>query len=260
MASILDEIVKRKYREVSAARQAAPLEDLQRQLATAPPVRDFLAALQNSSRPRVIAEFKRASPSAGAIRPGADPVATALAYERRGAACVSVLTDGPAFQGSLDDLRRVRAVVGLPTLRKDFIVDRYQIVEARLAGADAVLLIAEMLNDDQLHALQRDVETLGMTPLVECHDPDNLRRVVESGARLIGVNNRDLRTFTVSLEHGLRLARLVPPGRCLVSESGIRDHGDVMQLVRGGYQAILVGESLMRAPDPGAALAALLGN
>lgn len=191
------------------------------------------------------------------IRRDFDPVAIALTYERHGASCLSVLTDEPYIQGRLDDLRRVRAAVGLPVLRKDFIIDPYQVVESRAAGADAVLLIAECLEDDPLAALLRQIVELGMTPLVELYEPANLPRVLDAGARLIGVNNRDLRTFEVDLNHTLRMRPRIPRDRLLVGESGIHGRGDVVRLESAGVDAMLVGESLMREDDVGAAVSRL---
>ncbi|MFN4261025.1 MAG: indole-3-glycerol phosphate synthase TrpC [Gemmataceae bacterium] len=258
--TILDEIVARKRREVEQAQAQTPERELESQLATAPPARDFFAALNVPGRIRVIAEVKKASPSAGVIRADFDPVAIARVYERHGAAAISVLTDAPYFQGHLNYLRAIRAAVQVPLLRKDFILCRYQILEARLAGADAVLLIAEVLAADDLRRLLAETHALGMTALVELHDAEALPKVLDSGARLIGVNNRDLRTFVTRLEHTLDLRPRIPADRLLVSESGIRTAADVRRLREAGVQAILVGESLMRAPDIGAAVDALLRN
>ncbi len=268
MTTILDEIVATKREEIARAKATAPEAALREQLAAAPPPRDFLAALQRPADGaetaavpgpvRLIAEVKRASPSRGLIREDFRPVEIALAYERHGASCISVLTDQPYFQGSLDILRQVRMAVSLPVLRKDFIVDPYQVVEARAAGADAVLLIAECLDDAQLGTLHEAICSLGMTPLVELHEAANLPRVLAAGARLIGINNRDLRTFRTDLGHTLRLRVEVPADRTLVSESGIRTRADVERLAAAGVDAMLVGESLMAQPDVGAAVDALL--
>ena len=189
--------------------------------------------------------MKKASPSAGVIRADFDPVGIAKIYERHGASCISVLTDRPYFQGSLDYLRQIRAAVDLPVLRKDFIIDRYQVVEARAAGADAVLLIAECLDDYALHDLHDAILELGMTPLVELYEPQNLRRVLDVGAQLIGINNRDLRTFQVDLGHCMRLRRNIPAGRIVVAESGIKTRKDAEELQSAGLHAMLVGETLM---------------
>jgi len=260
LATILDEIVTAKRREVERAKAAAPEAALRKRLADAPPVRDFLAALSGSGPIRLIAEVKKASPSKGLIRADFRPVEIARTYQEHGAACVSVLTDEPYFQGRLEYLRRVRASVDLPVLRKDFIIDRYQVVEARAAGADAVLLIAECLSDDSLRELHAAVVALGMTPLVELYDPENLPLVLDVGARLIGINNRDLRSFEVDLDHTIRLRRRIPGDRVVVGESGIRTRQHVKRLESAGVQAILVGESLMGADDIGAAVDGLLGR
>jgi indole-3-glycerol phosphate synthase len=258
--TVLDRIVAVKRREIAAARERVSEAELRRRLAAAPPVRDFFAALAKPGPIRLIAEVKKASPSAGVIREDFDPVAIAQTYERHGASCLSVLTDEPHFQGHLDYLTAVRASVGLPVLRKDFVLDAYQVVEARAAGADAVLLIAECLDDCNLRKLHNEIVELGMTPLVEIYDPDNLPRVLEAGATLIGVNNRDLRTFKVDLEHTLRLRPGIPADCVMVSESGVKTHADVTRLEAAGVDAILVGESLMREPDIGAAVDRLLGR
>src|SRR3954469_1950795 len=227
MTTILDEIVASKRREVEAARRRMPLEELEVQAAEAPPVRDFRAALAGPGPIQLIAEVKKASPSAQVIRADFDPIAIARIYQAHGAACLSVLTDVPYFQGHLSYLARIRASVAIPLLRKDFIIDEYQVVEARLAGADAVLLIAEILDDIQLAALLARIRSLGMAALVEFHDEANLPRVLASGADLIGVNNRDLTRFVTDLDLTLRLRDQVPPDVVLVSESGIRTRADV---------------------------------
>jgi indole-3-glycerol phosphate synthase len=258
--TILDQIVATKRRELAAAKAARPETDLRRAIESAPPARDFFAALATGGSIRLIAEFKRASPSAGVIRAGGDPLAIAVSYERHGASCISVLTDGPYFQGSLSDLECVRGGIKIPVLRKDFIVDSYQLLEARASGADAVLLIAECLDDCALRSLHNGAIELGMTPLVELYDPENLQRVLDAGATLVGVNNRDLRTFRTDLDHVLRLGELVPDACVLVAESGIRTRQDVLRLEAAGVDAILVGESLMVRPDVGAAVDELLGR
>ena len=257
--TILDRIVAAKKREVAAAKKHLPEQQLREALSAAPPVRDFFAALDGQGTIRLIAEVKKASPSKGVIRSDFQPVDVAGVYRRHGAACISVLTDGPYFQGSLDHLRAIRAAVELPLLRKDFIIDPYQVVEARAAGADAVLLIAECLDDRQLRTLHEAIVSLGMTPLVELYEPANLPRVLAAGARLIGINNRDLRTFDVDLEHTIRLRREIPPGKRVVGESGIRHRADVLRLQEAGVDAMLVGETLMAPADIGA-VDELLGN
>lgn len=259
MSNVLDRIVASKRRELEEAHQRRPLADLERILSSAPSVRAFRAALESAPDVAVIAEVKKASPSAGVIRPDFDPVAIARIYQRHGASCISVLTDEPFFQGRLDYLTAVRHAVAPPVLRKDFILDRYQLVEARVAGADAVLLIAEILDSETLPRLLRQTQELGMQALVELYDAENLPRVLDAGATLIGVNNRDLRTFVTRLEHTLELAPRIPSNCLLVSESGIRTRADVERLRSAGVRAILVGETLMRAADIGAKLDELRG-
>lgn len=257
MPTILDRIVETKRREIATARAAVPDAEMERRAAAAPPARDFRAALRRPGPVTLIAEVKKASPSAGVIRTDFDPVAIARTYEAHGAAAISVLTDAEYFQGSLAYLAAVRAAVNLPVLRKDFVLDRYQLLEARAAGADAVLLIAECLPGDALAELQREATALGLHTLVELHDADQLPRVLACGAPVVGINNRDLRTFATRLEHTLDLLPLIPPDRTVVSESGIRERADLERLGRAGARAVLVGESLMRARDIGAALDAL---
>jgi indole-3-glycerol phosphate synthase len=258
--AVLDKIVAAKRREIAAARERIPEAELRRRVAAAPPVRDFFAALAAPGAIRLIAEVKKASPSAGVIREDFDPVAIAQIYQQHGASCISVLTDEPFFQGRLEYLEQIRRAAALPVLRKDFILDSYQLLEARAAGADAVLLIAECLDDCNLRKLHTETVELGMTPLVELYEPENLDRVLEAGATLIGVNNRDLRTFVVDLEHTLRLRPRVPENCVIVSESGIKTRADVQRLEAAGIDAILVGESLMRERDIGVAVDTLLGR
>ena len=205
----------------------------------------------------VIAEFKRRSPSAGTVREGADVNAVVRAYERGGAVAVSVLTEGPSFGGSLEDLRRARRACRLPILRKDFIIDPYQLHEARVAGADAVLLIVAALRDAEIASLQLAARELGLDVLIEVHDQAELGRALEVGAELIGINNRDLRDFTVDVQRTSQLMGEVPAGTTVVAESGITTAEQVRALEQHGVDAVLVGESLMRAPDPEAALLAL---
>jgi len=260
MPTILDKIVATKREEVTAAKASTPERELRAALADAPPVRDFFAALSGGGPIRLIAEVKKASPSKGVIREGFHPVEIATIYEQHGASCISVLTDRPYFQGSLDYLREIRSAVAIPLLRKDFILDPYQLLEARLAGADAVLLIAECLDDLSLQTLHEQAIELGMTPLVEFYEPQNLSRVLEAGAKLIGVNNRDLRTFQTDLDHTIRMRRQVPEECVLVGESGIHSRDDVERLEAAGVNAILVGEHLMASPDIGEAVNRLLGH
>src|SRR3990172_2150594 len=224
MATVLDKIVATKRAEIERAKSAIPEAELRARLADAPPVRDFFTPLAAGGPIKLIAEVKKASPSAGVIRADFDPVGIARIYEAHGATCVSVLTDEPYFQGRLEYLERIRAAVDRPVLRKDFILDTYQLLEARVAGADAVLLIAECLDDCNLRKLFNATCELGMTPLVELYEPDNLQRVFDAGATLIGVNNRNLHTFEVDLEHTIRLRDRVPDQCVLVAESGIKTH------------------------------------
>ncbi len=256
--TILDKIVAAKRLEIRQAKLELPEQVLRDQLATAPTPRDFFQALAKPGPIRLIAEVKKASPSAGLIRADFDPVEIAQTYEAHGASCLSVLTDEQFFQGKLNYLQEVRNAVALPVLRKDFILDSYQLVEARAAGADAVLLIAECLDDCSLRKLHHEVLELGMTPLVELYEPTNLPRVLNAGATLIGVNNRNLHTFEVDLRHTLRLHAELPDDCLLVSESGIKTRADVEMLEQAGVDAMLVGESLMREPDIGDAVDQLL--
>lgn len=258
--SLLDQIVAAKRLEVAQARSSRPLPELRAATRDAPSPRDFFAALAADGPIHLIAEVKKASPSLGVIRQDFQPVEIAKAYARGGATCLSVLTDAPFFQGSLDDLRRVRAAVTLPILRKDFILEEYQLWEARQAGADAILLIAECLDDCQLRSLYHQALDLGLTPLVEFHHPEQCARVVELGATLIGVNNRDLRTFQTDVQHSLRMRRQIPEDCLVVAESGIRTREEVDLLHECGVNAILVGERLLAEPDVEQAARNLLGN
>jgi indole-3-glycerol phosphate synthase len=258
--SFLDKIVVSKRREIEAAKAAVPEAKVRAAAEAAPAARDFFGALAAPGSVKLIAEVKKASPSAGVIRADFNPVEIARIYERHGATCLSVLTDEPFFQGKLDYLRDIRVAVKVPLLRKDFILNKYQVYEARAAGADAVLLIAECLDDCNLRALHNEIVALGMTPLVELYDPENLQRVLDAGATLVGVNNRDLRTFKTDLEHTMRLRERVPEECVLVAESGIRTRADVERLEAAGVNAILVGETLMANPDIGAAVDELLGR
>ncbi|MCA9170602.1 MAG: indole-3-glycerol phosphate synthase TrpC [Planctomycetales bacterium] len=258
MATILDKIVAQKRIDIETARARRSDAELRASLADAPPVRSFFDALAAPGPIHLIAEVKKASPSKGIIRADFQPVEIAQQYEANGAACLSVLTDETFFQGSLDYLSSIRQAVDIPVLRKDFILDTYQLLEARVAGADAVLLIAECLDDCHLRKLHNEAIELGMTPLVEFYEPANLARVLEAGATLIGVNNRDLRTFEVDLGHTVRMRQQVPADCVFVGESGIYTRADAQMLQDAGVNAMLVGESLMRQADIGAAVRALL--
>jgi indole-3-glycerol phosphate synthase len=254
---ILAKILAETRLTVAAAKERHPRELLERTAAAAPPPRGFAAALR---RPTItcIAEIKRRSPSAGWIRQGAEAAEVARIYEGAGAAALSVLTDTPFFGGSLEDLTQARRAVGLPALRKDFIVDPYQIVEARAAGADAILLIVSALDDAQLGALLAEAKRLGLDALVETHDAAEIDRALTAGAHIVGINHRDLATFKMDMTLAERLRPRVPSGCLVVAESGIRTVEDVRRMRGAGVDAILVGENLMRSPDPGSALRALL--
>lgn len=269
---ILDRILADKRIEVDERRSRVPVARLQDWARQAPLARDFAAALDQ--RPvvgpsggraprtgmRLIAEVKKASPSKGLIRPDFDPVSIARTYEAAGASCISVLTDEKYFQGHLDYLKAIREAVELPLLRKDFTVDAYQIFEARAAQADAILLIVAALSPSELSDFMALAGELGMASLVEVHTAEEMEIALEVGARLIGINNRNLQTFETTLDTSIELARCVPDDRILVGESGIFTRADVERLMGAGMDAILVGESLMREPDPGVKVRELLGN
>ena len=255
--TILQRILTTKRGEVSERQVATPLERLREALPDAPPARDFRGALATDGL-SLIAEFKRASPSKGVIREGAEPAGVARLYEAAGARAMSVLTDGPYFQGSDDDLRAARGAVSLPVLRKDFAISEYQIAEARALGADAVLLIVAALSDAELAGLMEAAAGLGLAALVETHTAGEVDRAVALGAEIIGINNRDLHTFETTLDTTLALRDRVPPGRVVVSESGIFTGKDTARLRDAGVDAILVGESLMRSEDIAANIRDLL--
>jgi indole-3-glycerol phosphate synthase len=256
---ILDEILAHKRDEVAAARRQRPVETLRDDPRFHEPRRGFRAALAAAPVPAVIAEIKRASPSRGLIRADFDPAAHARAYEEGGAVCLSVLTDERFFHGALEHLAAARRACALPCLRKDFLVDPYQLAEARAAGADAVLVIAAAGDAALREDLCGRARELDLDVLVEVHDEAELAWAVRTGAGMIGVNNRDLRTFETRLEITERLAGGVPAGTLLVAESGIHARADVDRMLAAGAHALLVGEALMRRPDPGAALRELLG-
>ncbi|MBM4242412.1 MAG: indole-3-glycerol phosphate synthase TrpC [Deltaproteobacteria bacterium] len=256
---ILTQILRHEEQVVASARAARPVQDLRGDPAFALERRSLRQALAGH-RPSVIAECKRRSPSKGVLREPYDPVAIALGYAAAGAAAISVLTNERFFGGSLDDLRAVRANVPVPVLRKDFVIDEYQLDEARAAGADAVLLIVAALPVARLGALYRAARERGLDVLTEVHDEAELEIALGIGAGIVGVNNRNLRTFVTDLAVSERIARLVPEGTVLVAESGLRDGADLARLQRSGIQAFLIGEAFMTAPVPGEALAAMLAG
>jgi indole-3-glycerol phosphate synthase len=256
---ILEEICARKRQEVERHKASAPLVGLREQVLEASAPRSFLAAVRKPGI-SLIAEIKRASPSKGVFLEYADAVELAAVYESAGARAISVLTDEPFFRGTLDDLRVVRANVALPCLRKDFVIDEYQIYEARAAQADAVLLIVRILSDQQLKDYLELTTQLRMTALVETHNADEIHRAIKAGAHVIGINNRDLDTFEVDINTTLELKKMVPGGLALVSESGIHSRRDVKMLEGGGVDAILVGEALVTSNDIGGKIRELLGS
>ncbi len=257
---ILDQIVAHKKIEVAALCARMTLAALRAQAEAAPPPRDFVGALRASDGAmRLIAEVKRKSPSKGVFRADLDAAQLARTYAASGAACISVLTDEKFFAGTLDDLRAVHATVSVPILRKDFTIDESQIYEARASGADAILLIAAILSDEQLSAFAQRAQQLGMAALIEIHDEDELRRVLPLHPSLIGINNRDLKTFRTDLTVSERLRPLITHDCIVVGESGIHTRADIERLQRAGVQAILVGESLVLAADVGAKVRELVG-
>lgn len=261
---ILKKIVQRKREEIAQRQAALPLNALIEQLAGIDnPTRGFAQAIADQierGEAGVIAEIKKASPSKGVIRTDFRPAEIAASYQRGGAACLSVLTDIDFFQGSDDYLKQARAACNLPVIRKDFIIDPYQVYEARLIGADCILLIVSCLDDDALLELNTLAHRLGMDVLVEVHDAEELQRALPLNNRLIGINNRNLRSFEVSLDTTLDLLTQIPPDRIVVTESGIHTDADVARMRRHGVHAFLVGEAFMRAADPGEKLAGLFGR
>lgn len=263
-ANILEEIVWHKESEVARLREKLPLADLQRQALTAPPTRDFVAALrQGETKPALIAEVKKASPSKGVLREDFDPVAIALSYQQGGASCISVLTDEKFFQGSFDNLTQIRAAVDLPLLCKDFILYPYQMYLARVRGADALLLIAAILSDQDLQYFVKIANALKLAALIEVHTLAELERVLAiDGVTLVGINNRNLEDFSVDLQAtcsmlATRGEELRSRGILVVSESGLHAPDDLKVVTSAGAEAVLIGESLVKQPDPKAAIAAL---
>ncbi|TAN56068.1 MAG: indole-3-glycerol phosphate synthase TrpC [Betaproteobacteria bacterium] len=262
MSDLLQRILATKRAEVAAATAAVAPAAIERRARAAPPPRDFVAAIRSrldAGIPAVIAEVKRASPSRGLLRENFDPAAIARSYEKGGATCLSVLTDRQYFQGAAEDLVAARAACALPVLRKDFIIDPYQIFEARAMGADCVLLIAAALEPQNLRRLEQMAHGLGLGVLVEVHDAAELDAALSLETPLIGVNNRDLRSFETRLDTTIRLLPRIPHGRIVVTESGIQVREDVSRMREAGGGTFLVGEVFMRAEDPGAALKALFG-
>ncbi len=263
MSDVLARILAAKRREVEVSKTKVPFDEMQRRAKAASAPRGFEQALRAKiaqAKPAVIAEIKRASPSRGLIRADFDPARIARSYEANGAACLSVLTDREFFGGSSDDLQAARAACALPVLRKDFIVDPYQVHEARAWGADCILLIMDAAPDEELHALESEAHAIGLDVLVESHDAGQLERALRLHSPLIGINNRDLRTFETRLETTLGLVGSIPQGRILVTESGIAQPEDVTRLSCAGVSAYLVGSAFMSAPDPGKELSRLFSG
>ncbi|WP_455367168.1 indole-3-glycerol phosphate synthase TrpC [Kaarinaea lacus] len=260
---ILKKILNRKLEEIAERSAATSIDDLQSRIASLSPARGFVNSIESrikQGKPAVIAEIKKASPSKGVIREDFDPVAIARSYEHGGATCLSVLTDVDFFQGSDAYLQQVREACDLPVIRKDFIIDPYQVYEARAIGADCILLIVAALSDTRLQELSRLASELGMDVLVEVHDDEELKRALATGMTLIGINNRNLRTFEVSLETTINLLPQIPDDRIVVTESAIHMPQDVAMMRQHNVNAFLVGEAFMRAEDPGKKLSELFAQ
>lgn len=259
-ATILATIIENKIIEIEEAKKSLPLESIVERLKDSEAPRDFFGAIYPGGALKIIAEIKHASPSKGILREHFDPVKIARSYSDSGASALSVLTDEKFFKGSLTYLRKVREAVSIPLLRKDFIVDPYQVYEARYYGADAVLLIVAALGQDMLKELLDLTHTLGLNAVVEVHNESELERALEAGSRIIGINNRDLRTFEVDLGVSVRLAKKIPRGIIVIAESGIGSSEDIRSLRGQGVHVFLIGETFMKAPDPGAELKKLISS
>ena len=256
---ILDTIIAHKQQELQIEEEQVPLATLKSKLANLPPTKDFRAAIAQSDNINLIAEVKKKSPSKGIIREDFDPIQIAETYAKNGAAAISVLTDVRFFDGRLDYLSSIRQIVDVPLLRKDFTIDPYHIYQARVAGADAILLIVAALTKDQLREFMDIAESLSLASLVEVHTDTELEIALDVGAEIVGINNRDLRTFHTDLATTFSLREFLPTGKVVVSESGIYTRADVESLREAGVDAILVGESLMRSPDIGEQVRKLIG-
>jgi indole-3-glycerol phosphate synthase len=262
MTDILQRILAKKRLEVETGRAAVPLAEIEGRARSAPPARDFAGAIRArtaAGKPAVIAEIKKASPSQGLLRPNFDPAAIARSYEAGGAACLSVLTDREYFQGAPEHLAQARGACALPVLRKDFVIEPWQVFESRAMGADCILLIAAALAPQDMRGLEAAAGSLGMAVLVEVHNGEELESALTLTTPLIGINNRDLRTFETRLQTTLELLPRIPAGRIAITESGIGTRADIERLGDQGVRAFLVGEAFMRAADPGAELRVLFG-
>jgi len=257
---ILDEIIENKKAEIESSKRASPLEVLQEKLKDALPARNFFDAIKPNGQLKIISEIKHASPSKGIFREDFDPIEIARSYSKAGASAISVLTDEKYFKGKLSYLKSIRENVDTPLLRKDFIVDPYQVYEARIYGADALLLIVAALDQASLTGLLELTHSLRMNAIVEVHDAEELERALDAGARIIGINNRDLRTFNVDLNVSVNLSRKIPEGKIVIAESGIGSIEDIDNLRAQGVHVFLIGETFMKAPDPGEKLKELINS